>query len=379
MNLMNYSKKVLCLLLCCLFVFSLPATAKTPLTEPEASAYILIEKETGTVLAQKNETERRPMASITKLMTVLLILEDIGSGKISLNDEVTASANASAMGGSQIYLKENEVMNVDTLLKSIFVASANDACIAMAEHLEGSEQAFVARMNERAGELGLTDTAYKNPHGLDEDGHHSSAKDIATLSRLVLSHPTTKTYTGIWQDHIRNGTFELTNTNKLIRYYDGATGLKTGSTTNAGSCLSASAKRNGMELIAVVLNSPTSEMRFTDAKRLLDYGFANYQTTSLTNPDEVFAQESVAYGKTDSVDLYPKELLTFLQEKEQETTPVRRVELYSLKAPLSEGSVAGKLIFEVDGETVAETELIIKQHVPKQSFWDTLWQFFKVM
>ena len=379
MNLMNYSKKTLCLLLCWLFVLAFPTTAQTPLTEPEATSYILIEKETGNVLAQKNETERRPMASITKLMTVLLILEDIDNGNLALTDEVTASANASAMGGSQIYLKENEVMDVNTLLKSIFVASANDACIAMAEHLEGSEQAFVERMNTRAGELGLTDTAYKNPHGLDEEGHYSSAKDIATISRLVLSHPLTKTYTGIWQERIRNGTFELTNTNKLIRYYDGATGLKTGSTTNAGSCLSASAKRNGMELIAVVLNSPTGEMRFTDAKRLLDYGFANYRTTTLTNPEEAFSQETVAYGKTDSVNVYPQETLTFLQEKTDEKSPVRRAEFYPLKAPVSAGEVVGKLTFEADGEIIAETDLVIKEAIPKQSFWDTLWQFFKVM
>lgn len=372
-------KQVLCVLLCFLLVLPMAATAQVPLTEPEASAYILLETETGTVLAQKNETERRAMASITKLMTILLILEDIDSGRISLSDEVTASANASAMGGSQIYLKENETMDVGTLLKSIFVASANDACVAMAEHLNGSEAAFVTRMNERAGELGLTDTAYKNPHGLDEDGHYSSARDIATLSRLVLSHPLTKTYSGIWQDTIRNGTFDLTNTNKLIRYYDGATGLKTGSTTNAGSCLSASAKRNGMELIAVVLNSPTSEMRFTDAKRLLEFGFANYKTTPLTNSEESFSQQTVAYAKPDFVNVYPKENLTYLQEKTASEEPVRKTEFYPLTAPLSAGTVAGKLIFTVDGETVMETDLIVKEDVPKQSFWNTLWQFFKVM
>lgn len=376
---LKYFKKMFCLLLCCLIIAPLGAAAQVPLTEPEASAYILMEKETGTVLLKKNETEHRPMASITKLMTALLILEDIDSGKISLSDPVTASANASAMGGSQIYLKENEVMDVNTLLKSIFVASANDACIAMAEHLEGSEEAFVKRMNERASELGLTDTVYKNPHGLDDDGHYSSALDIATLSRLVLSHDLTRTYTGIWQEKIRNDTFELTNTNKLIRFYDGATGLKTGSTTQAGSCLSASAKRNGMELIAVVLNSPTGEMRFTDAKRLLDYGFANYKTTTLTNPEEVFSQATVSYGKPGTVNLYPKEGLTYLQAKDDSKEPIRKAEFYPLTAPVSAGSVAGKLIFEVDGETVGETELIVRENVAKQSFWDTLWQFFKVM
>lgn len=376
---MKYSKRVLCLLLCFLFTFPVSIWAKAPLTEPEASAYIMIEKDTGTVLAQKNETERRAMASITKLMTVYLILEDIDSQKLSLTDTITASANASAMGGSQIYLKENEEMDVDTLLKSIFVASANDACVAMAEHLEGSVDAFVKRMNDKAKELGLNDTAYKNPHGLDEDGHYSTAKDIANLSRLVLSHPLTKTYSGIWQDTIRDGTFELTNTNKLVHYYDGITGLKTGSTTNAGSCLSASAKRNGMELIAVVLNSPTSEMRFTDAKQLLDYGFANYQITQLTNPEEAYSKTTIAYAKQESVNLYPKESLPFLQEKTSEKEPVRRAEFYPLTAPVSKGTVAGKLTFEVDGTVVKETDLIIKEDVQKQSFWDVFQQFLRML
>ena len=376
---MKYSKKMLCFLLCFLTAFPAGIWAKTPLTEPEASAYIMIEKDTGTVLAQKNETEKRAMASITKLMTVYLILEDIDSGKLSLTDTITASANAASMGGSQIYLKENEEMDVDTLLKSIFVASANDACVAMAEHLEGSVEAFVKRMNDKAKELGLNDTAYKNPHGLDEDGHYSTAKDIATLSRLVLKHPLTKTYSGIWQDTIRDGTFELTNTNKLVHYYDGITGLKTGSTTNAGSCLSASAKREGMELIAVVLNSPTGEMRFTDAKRLLDYGFANYQITQLTNPEESYSKANVAYGKQTSVNLYPKESLPLLQEQSGESKPVKHEEFYPLTAPIAKGTVAGKLTFEVDGTVVKETELIIKEDVQKQSFWDVFGQFLRMM
>ena len=379
MKIVAYSKKALCMLLCLLLVMPLYAAAEVPLSEPEASAYILIEKETGTVLAEKNATERRAMASITKLMTTLLIIEDIESGRINLTDEVTASANASAMGGSQIYLEENEVMDVDTLLKSIFVASANDACVAMAEHLEGSVDAFVERMNNRAQELGLTDTAYKNPHGLDEDGHYSSAQDIATLSRLVLSHDIARKYTCIWQDQIRDGKFELTNTNKLVHYYDGITGLKTGSTTKAGACLSASAKRNGMELIAVVLNSPTGEMRFTDAKKLLDYGFANYQLTTLTTPEEMVYQAPVAYGKETYVELYPEETLIILQEKSTAKEPVRREEYYALTAPVSSGNVAGKLYFEVDGTVIKETSLIVKKEVPKLSFFELFWQFLRML
>ena len=372
-------KQTICCFLCALLLLpSFSASCEEPLSL-DATSYILMESSTGTVLTAKNETEARPMASITKLMTVLLILEELDKGNLSLTDMVTASANATAMGGSQIYLKENEVMNVDTLLKSILVASANDSCVAMAEHIAGSEEAFVKRMNQRAQELCLTATVYKNPHGLDDDGHHSSAKDIATLSREVMKHDIVKNYTTIWQERIRDGAFELTNTNKLVRFYDGATGLKTGSTTNAGFCLSATAKRNGMELIGVVLNSSTGEMRFTDAKKLLDYGFASYTLQPLANLDESFAQVNVRYGQKDTVSLYPKEELSLLSKKNETKNAEPKIELYSVKAPLKEGDVCGKLMFEADGEIIKETDLIIKEPVEKQSFFQTVLEFLKVI
>lgn len=376
---MKLVKQMLCLFLC--VIFTLPTgivLAEEPVSV-EATSYLLMELSTGTVLTASNETEQRPMASITKLMTVLLILEELEKGNLSLTDQITASANASAMGGSQIYLKENEVMDVDTLLKSILVASANDSCVAMAEHIAGSEEAFVERMNQRAKELGLTATSYRNSHGLDEDGHHSSAKDIAILSMEVLKHDLVRNYTGIWQERIRNGTFELTNTNKLVRFYDGATGLKTGSTTNAGFCLSATAKRNGMELIAVVMNSPTGEMRFQDAKKLLDYGFANYTLQILASTDESFGDVTVRYGKTNTIPVYPKEELTLLSPKNAPQNAQPRIELSKMKAPLQAGAVCGKIYFEVDGEVVKETELITKEAVEKQSLWETILEFLKVI
>lgn len=376
---MKLWKQSICCILSLLLFSAIPVCAEPIAATPEATSYLLMEAQSGTVLLSQNEAEERPMASITKLMTVLLILEELQSERLSLSDTVTASANAAAMGGSQIYLKENEVMDVDTLLKSILVASANDSCVAMAEHLCGSEEAFVERMNQRAKELGLVNTQYKNAHGLDDDGHYSSAFDIATISREVMKHDIVRNYTSIWQEKIRNDTFELTNTNKLIRFYDGATGLKTGSTTNAGFCLSATAKRNDMELIAVVLNSPTGQMRFTDAKKLLDYGFANYAVKKLAVPEEVVAEAELRYGKTDTVKLYPKEPLQLLTKKQDTIDPQPRIELYSLRAPVKEGAVLGKLCFEQDGTIIRETELVTKEAVGKRSFLDTVKEFLKVI
>ena len=377
---MKLFRQGVCFFLCFfLLISAYPAMAKPAAPTLDATSYLLMDASTGEVLLAQNENEERSIASITKLMTVLLILEDLESGKLSLSDQVTASTNASAMGGSQIFLKENEVMDVDTLLKSILVASANDSCVAMAEHISGSESAFVERMNQRAKELGLSATSYKNVHGLDKDGHFSSAIDVARLAREVLKYDTVRNYTGIWQEKIRNDTFELTNTNKLVRFYDGTTGLKTGSTTNAGCCLCATAKRNGMELISVTLNSPTDAARFTDGKKLLDYGFANYTLNTLASKEEVMAEPKIPYAKKDTVACYPKEDLHLLTLKDESITATPRMEFYSVKAPLPQGSVIGKLIFEANGETVKETDLICKEEIPKQSWLDTVKEFLKVI
>ena len=246
-----------------------------------SKSVILLEQSTGEVLYSYNPDEQYPPASITKIMTLLLVMEAIDTGKITVDDMVTCSQHAADMGGSQIWLEPNEQMSVHDLLKATAVSSANDAATCLAEYVAGSEEAFVAMMNQRAQELGMKNTVFKNTNGLDAEGHLSTARDIAIMSMELLKHPKILEYTTIWMDSLRGGETQLVNTNKMIRYYDGATGLKTGTTDGAGSCLSASATRNGMTLIAVTLGSATSDERFYTAKKLLDYGFANYELANI--------------------------------------------------------------------------------------------------
>lgn len=257
----------------------------TEAVEVGAPSAILVEKTTGTVMYEKDADNRMRPASVTKIMTLLLIMEAIESGQYGYTDIVTVSANATSMGGSQVYLKEGERFTVDEMIKCIAVASANDCCVAMAEFTAGSEQAFVGKMNERAASLGMVNTEFKNCTGLDADGHLTTARDISLMSRELLSHDDIKNYTQIWMDSIRNGSFGLSNTNKLIRFYDGATGLKTGYTSASGYCMSASAEKNGMELIAVVMAAETSDKRNADAKALLTYGFGTYELFTPKAPE----------------------------------------------------------------------------------------------
>ncbi|MBQ7953776.1 MAG: D-alanyl-D-alanine carboxypeptidase [Clostridia bacterium] len=240
-------------------------------------SYMLMDYDTGTVLAENNSNEPYPIASVTKVMTMLLCMESLQAGKISMNDVVTVSEYAASMGGSQIYLEPGEQMTVEELLKSVAVGSANDASVALAEYIMGSESAFIDAMNERAKSLGMTNTHFANCNGLDEDNHYSSATDVAIMSRELLKHDAIRPFLGIWMDSVRNGQFGLTNTNKLIRFYNGAIGVKTGSTTNAKYCLSSAATRDGLTLIGVVLGAETTSERFETAKELLNYGFANYK------------------------------------------------------------------------------------------------------
>ena len=270
-------RKFLAGCLAVVMLFSLTAVGRAEELAVESEACLLMEKTTGEVLYAVNEHAKLEPASVTKVMTLLLVMEAIDAGTLHYDDTVTASAHACSMGGSQIWLKENEKMSVEDMLKAVCVASANDCSMALAEHLAGSEAAFVEKMNQRAKELGMHDTTFRNPTGLPAEGHVTSAYDIAVMSReLILNHPDIRRYTTIWMDTLRDGTFGLSNTNKLIRYYEGATGLKTGSTDGAMYCLSATAERDGMELIAVILKSPTSTQRFESAKVLLNYGFAAY-------------------------------------------------------------------------------------------------------
>ena len=297
-----------------------------PLPLSSASA-LLMEKETGTVLLQQNAHQKLEPASVTKVMTLLLVMEAVDSGRLSLDESVPVSAHAAGMGGSQVYLKEGERLSVSDLIKCVAVVSGNDCAVALAERLSGSESAFVEQMNQKAQALGMEDTHFVNCTGLPAPGHLTSAYDIALMSRqLLLHHPDIRQYTTIWTDSIRNGAFGLTNTNRLIRFYDGATGLKTGFTASAQYCMSAAAQRNGMELIAVVMKAPTTAQRFQDASCLLDYGFANYALLT-PQPEGPLAPIDVLLGQSKTVQPQLQRECRLLVEKAQADQITTRVDL----------------------------------------------------
>lgn len=364
-------KKIVCSFLCFIILGTTVAFCQV---ETHSPSYILMDKSTGSVLLKKNENETLPMASVTKIMTMLLTFEEIEKGNLSLEDKIIASANASSMGGSQIYLKENEEMSLETLIKSIFVASANDACVAIAEKIGGTVDGFVNRMNERAKELGLKNTSFKNPHGLDDDGHYSSAHDLAVISRELMKYDIRK-YTTIWQDTIRNGEFTLTNTNKLIRFYPDATGLKTGSTSKAGYCMSATAQKGNMELIAVVLGADTSKNRFNDAKALLDYGFSNYKILSLVKKETKIGDCDITYGKEEKVSVYPKENVDWLIKANDKSQIKTEIQTDKLSAPVKKGQKAGMMYFFKDGKEIARMELVCERNVEKKNYFDIVRDF----
>ena len=326
---------------------------------------LLMEKQTGTVLFAQDEHTPREPASVTKIMTLLLTMEAIDSGALSYDDIVTGSAHAAGMGGSQIWLKENERMTVRDLLKAVCIVSGNDAAVALAEHLAGSEDAFVERMNLRAQELGMNDTHFVNCTGLPAAGHLTSAYDIALMSReLILRHPDIQQFTTVWMDSLRDGASMLVNTNKLVRFYDGTTGLKTGSTDSAGYCLSATAERNGMELIAVVLKGKTSDERFSDAKSLLNYGFSTWSLVTVT-PDEALPPVPVTLGVQPAVQPVLTRENALLVEKGLANDLTKEVVLAEgVAAPVYEGDVLGQLtVRDAAGNTVAELPLLAGETV----------------
>ena len=331
---------------------------------------LLMEKQTGTVLFAQDEHTPREPASVTKIMTLLLVMEAIDSGALSYDDVVTGSAHAAGMGGSQIWLKENEQMTVRDLLKAVCIVSGNDAAVALAEHLAGSEDAFVERMNARAQELGMNDTHFCNATGLPAAGHLTSACDIALMSReLILHHPDIRQFTTVWMDSLRGGESMLVNTNKLIRFYDGATGLKTGSTGSAGYCLSATAEKNGMELIAVVLKGKTSDERFSDAKSLLNYGFSTWSLVTVT-PDEVLPPVPVMLGVRGTVQPVLTSENTLLVEKTLANGLTKEVALAeSVAAPVYAGDTLGQLtVRDAAGNTVAELPILAGEDVGHVTF-----------
>ena len=360
----------------------LPVGAGAVDLDIDGKSALLMDVATGTVLYEKNAHEPLPPASVTKVMTMLLIMEAIDSGKTGWEDMVTASESAAAKGGSQIYLKVGETMSVSDMVKSIAVSSANDCACAMAEHLAGSESAFVDRMNARAKELGMNDTHFVNCTGLDDGAdaaeHKTSAYDIALMSRELLgSHPDIKKYTTIWMDTVRSGQFGLSNTNKLIRFYSGATGLKTGFTSGAGYCLSATAQRGGMELIAVVMGCETSQKRTAACKAMLDYGFANFAVISPALEEK--AEVPVVLGKADGVALKPSGAGALLIDKAQKSSvTIRTVREENVEAPVSLGQRLGTMTVLAGEQVLAEIPLVAAEAVERLTFRDLFVQVLRM-
>ena len=347
-------------------LLAVPARAATAGPAVDAGAAVLMEKETGTVLYEQSAHDKLEPASVTKVMTLLLVMEAIDSGSLSTDDVVTVSAYAASMGGSQVYLKEGEQMTVHDLLKAVAVASGNDASVALAEHLAGSEDAFVERMNQRAAELGMKDTCFVNCTGLPAAGHLTSAYDIALMSReLILNHPSIREYTTIWMDSLRNGQFQLANTNKLIRFYEGATGLKTGSTDSAGFCLSATAERDGMELIAVVLHCSSSDARSAAASSLLNYGFANY-TLMDVYPSQALPPVDVLLGERETVQPILSTSSRILAEKSMVNQVTTQLELcQDVEAPVEAGQKLGEMTVWVGDQQLQAIPIVADSAVER--------------
>lgn len=367
---MKLSMRILSFLL----IIAIPITVSadfSPTNKP--AAYILMDYDTGTVMAEYNPDEPRPIASVTKVMTMLLCMEAIQAGKITFDDVVTASEYACSMGGSQIYLEPGEQMTVTDLMKSIAVGSANDACVAMAEYIMGSETTFVDAMNERAKALGMTNTHFVNCNGLDAENHYSSARDVAVMSRELLKHDAIRPFLTIWMDTVRNGEFGLSNTNKLIRFYEGAIGVKTGSTTNAKYCLSSAATRNGLTLIGVVLGAETTADRFETAKELLNYGFSNYKIQTIVEKGEDMGTIKVKKGTAETVGAVTGEEFKKLTDKQNGIKTERNVILdEEIKAPVKKGQQIGKIELTENGKKIGEVSIVASDDVIRIGTADVL-------
>lgn len=355
------------------------ATSAVPNLNLTAESAVVMEAGTGTLIYEKEKDKELPPASVTKVMSLLLIFQEIDSGKLKLDDKITVSEHAASMGGSQVYLEPQEVQDAETLIKCVVIASANDAVVALAEHISGSEDAFVKRMNEEADKLGMKHTTFKNACGLDENGHVTSAYDIALMSReLTVEHPDIFKYTKIWMDSFTHTTkkgtkeFQLSNTNKMIKQYSGCTGLKTGSTSTAKFCLSATATRNDVDLIAVVMASDDSKSRMKDAGALLDYGFANCQVVEDVTTAKEIGQIRVQRGKKDTVS-YPSEITTKITRIKQGNEELKKeIKIHSLTAPVKKGQTIGEIVYKDGSGTAAKTKIKAGENVEKMDYLASL-------
>lgn len=336
----------------------------------DCGAACLIEQNSGLIIYDYNMHEKLRPASVTKIMSLLLIMEALDSGKIQLTDKIPCTEDAAKMGGSQIWLDVRETLTVEEMLKAICVVSANDCVVAMADYLEGGQDAFVKKMNQKAQELGMNDTTFKNCHGIDEDGHLTSAYDIAIMSReLLMNHPSITKYTTIWMDSLRDGKSSLVNTNKLVRNYNGCTGLKTGSTSIALYNLSASATRNNLSLIAVVLKAPTPAIRFSNAQKLLDYGFSNYSVTSFGKKGDVIKSVEIKKGTTSSIDAILENNAEVLMSNGSNKDVTQEIKLDdTFNAPILEGQKLGEVEFSINGNVVSTVNLVANKSSDKLSF-----------
>lgn len=342
-----------------------------------ARSALLMEAKTGEILYSKNEDEKASPASVTKVMTLLLAMEAIRDGRVSPEDNVCISSNAASMGGSQVFLEEGEYMSLRELIKCAVIASANDAALAIAEHVSGSEGAFVAAMNNRAKELKMENTSFENVTGLDDtvSEHYTTARDIAIMSRELIKYDMILEYSSLWQDTIRGGEFTLTNTNRLVRYYDGCTGLKTGSTDKAGYCISATAKRDGIELIAVIMGAPTRDKRNADARALLDFGFSNF--TLYEVPEKAIERLSVLRGTKDGTVIYSSAFSALIKKKD-----LKNVELIydipkELNAPLADGDKIGSITYKISDEIIGTSDIYVRESIEKISFIDVFLRIIK--
>ncbi|MES5928396.1 serine-type D-Ala-D-Ala carboxypeptidase DacF [Bacillus mycoides] len=346
-----------------------------PKLAEQASSAIVIEQDTGKVLFDKNPNEKLPPASMTKIMTMLLIMEQVEKGKLKLNDKVRASEHAASMGGSQIFLEPGEEMTVNEMLKGIAIASGNDASVAVAEHIAGSEEGFVNMMNKKAKDLGLKNTHFQNPTGLPAKDHYSTANDMAIMAKELMKYPLIRKYTGKYEDYLRENTdkkFWLVNTNKLVRFYPGVDGVKTGFTTEAKYCLTASAEKNGMRVISVVMGAPTSKERNNQVTKLLDYAFGQYMTKKLYTRGEKIKTVQVGKGKEEKVDLVASDNVSLLMKKGENMDKVKQevIAEKKVKAPIKKGDALGTLVIKRDKDVLLKQTIVAKEDVEAASWWE---------